>query len=874
MNKKDTIVPPLLARKLLKWFAGKADLEDIQGDLDEVYGLKREQKGRLKADFGYWKQVLSLLFSYGLKKRKKGASYSSYYHKNSIAMLKNYFKIAFRSFSKHKLFTSLNVFGLALGMSVCLLALTISVAIYRSDEFHEHKDRIYQLNTYVADENEDKTFGSVFHAVGNHVKENYSFVEEVVNIQSEFRPVVDHHGTDLDFRGYFADESFFDVFSFQLISGDPYSALKDPFSMVLTEKTAKKLFRDENPIGKTVKTDMGDFTITGVMKDLKQTHFFFEMLASYETYRELVSADLNNDWFNFKNNYAYILVQDGIKKKQLDGALEETSKRASLFHPDQTVKFESVGLTEVVPRWNVSNAIGIGWDQPSLIFFLSIGFLILMPAVGNHTNLSIARALKRAKEIGVRKVVGAEKFQIKAQFIVETVLMALLALGGAYLFMIPMKNEFLSMVNAAQVLDMEMNFFQIITFIIFTLLVGVFAGYFPAQYFARLNPIQTLKGEIKNGKSNVSGFKKGLFVFQFFLSLVFIIGVAAIGKQYSYALNNNHGFESDNILTVPFSGIDKQVAINELQNHPDVKAITASSNLPGVFQPNRVLVTSNEVDTIQALQVFIADEFVQQMKMKLDWGESDAIQLSNQNEELVLVNEQFITSLKVFNQQKDTLRFTLADGTNCRVVGILEDFNFEPLSEDINPLMMRYSLEQSNYVLLTVNSPNIKRTMAELEDLWRGIDQKQGFQATFLDDEIEDAYYMLVAQMKFFSVLSVLAIVIACLGLLGMVSYTTENRTKEIAVRKIMGATDRSLYYLLTKDFIKLIAISAVIAIPFSYLFYDKVFLYFLIRYGTGLGIIEIAASIAFLFTVGIASIYWQTSKVTKANPATKLRYE
>lgn len=874
MNKKDSNIPPRLASKLLKWYAGRADLEDIQGDLDEVYELNRTQFNKFKSDLMYWRQVASLLFSYGLKKRKKGASYSSFYDKNSLAMLKNYFKIAIRSFAKHKLFTSLNVFGLALGMSVCLLALTISVAIYRSDDFHEHKDRIYQLNTYVADENVDKTFGSIFHAVGNHVKENYSFVEEVVNIQSSFRPVVDHHGTDLNFRGYFANESFFDVFSFQLLSGDPYSALKDPFSVVLTETTAKKLFRDENPLGKTIETDMGAYTITGVMKDLKQTHLYFEMLASYSTYSELATSDLKNDWVNYRNNYAYVLLQEGIKKKQLDGALVETSERASLFHPDQTVEFKSVGLTEVVPRWNISNAIGIGWDQPSLIFFLSIGFLILLPAVGNHTNLSIARALKRAKEIGVRKVVGAEKFQIKAQFIVETVLMALLALGGAYLFMIPMRNEFLSMVNMAQVLDMDMNFYQIATFIIFTLVVGVFAGYFPAKYFARLNPIQTLKGEIKNGKSNVSGFKKGLFVFQFFLSLVFIIGVAAIGKQYSYALNNNHGFESDNVLTVPFSGIDKQVAINELQNHPDVKAITASSNLPGIVQRNRVMATSNDVDTIQAIQVFIADQYVKQMKMELAWGESEGIQLSNQNEELVLVNEQFITALKVFNEQKDTLRFTLEDGTNCRVVGILKDFNFEPLSEDINPLMMRYSLDESNYVLLTVNSANIKRTMAELEDIWRGIDQKQGFQASFLDDEIEDAYFLLVVQMKFFSVLSVLAITIACLGLLGMVSYTTENRTKEIAVRKIMGATDKSLYYLLTKDFIKLIVIAAVIAIPFSYLFYDKVFLYFLIRYGTGLGVIEIVVSIVFLFMVGAVSIYWQTSKVTKANPATKLRYE
>ncbi|MEM7298329.1 MAG: FtsX-like permease family protein, partial [Bacteroidota bacterium] len=247
---------------------------------------------------------------------------------------------------------------------------------------------------------------------------------------------------------------------------------------------------------------------------------------------------------------------------------------------------------------------------------------------------------------------------------------------------------------------------------------------------------------------------------------------------------------------------------------------------------------------------------------------------SNQNEEMVLVNEQFMKSIAIFNVQKDSLTFTTDKGEKCRIVGILEDFNFEPLSEHISPIIFRYSLEESAYALLTINSTDIKKTIKEMGTIWSNIDQEIRFEATFLDDEMENAYYFLRVQLKFFSFLSALAITISCLGLLGMVSYTTENRIKEIAVRKIMGATDRSLYYLLTKDFLRLIAIASVIAIPFSYVFYDKLFLYFLIKYGTGLGILEVLLSIVFLFMVGISSIYFQTAKVTKANPATKLRYE
>ncbi|MEM0940828.1 MAG: ABC transporter permease [Bacteroidota bacterium] len=868
-------IPPKNAQRLLRRFAGRADLEDILGDMDEIYSCNLKDAKEWQADLNYWRQVCSLLFSYGFKKRKISAAYAHYYSQNSIAMFKNYFKIAIRNFAKHKLFTTLNVFGLALGMSICLIALTVTVTVHLMDEFHQNKARIYQINTSIKGEANKTFYSSTFPATSDYLIQNYPFVEAVVDIQSGFKPVVDHHGQLFDFSGYFAGEAFFNVFSFNLIQGNPNAVLKDPFSMVLTEKTAKKLFGDESALGKTIKTDLGTFNVTGVMEDLYQTHFFFEMLTSYETYKKLSVTDLKNDWLNFRNHYAYTLLYEGTETSQLAAALAETAEIADAYYPDESIELRFIEVSNIVPhKWNNNNALGVGWEEKALVFFIAIGILILMPSIFNHTNLSIARSLKRAKEIGIRKVMGVQKKQIKTQLIIETMLMTLLALIISFFIMVPMKEFLLEMVYFSEVVDTDLNIYQGLVFVGFALLVGLIAGIFPAQYFARLNPVQTLKGEVLNGKNKVAGYKKGLFVFQFFMSLVFVTGVAAIGKQYKFVLNNNHGFESNNVLSIPFSDIDKQILMNELSKHPDVKAVTASSNLPGLRSSERIQVSSNRIDSIDVMQVYVADNFVEQMKMELIWGESKAISRSNQNEELVLVNQRLIQSLKVFYTQADTLRFTMADGTKCRVVGILKDFNFEPLSELISPLIMRYSLEKSNYALVTVNSPNIKRTITDLELIWSDIDQNRTFRATFLDDEIEEAYFIFVAQLKFFSVLSILAITISCLGLLGMVSYTTENRTKEIAVRKIMGATKASLFYQLTKDFLKLIAIAALLAIPFSYVFYDKIFLHFLIRYGTGLGVIEVVISILFLFMVGAASIYWQTAKVTKANPATKLRYQ
>ncbi|MEP3390004.1 MAG: ABC transporter permease [Reichenbachiella sp.] len=875
MNRKRDIQPPYWPKRLLQWWSEKADIEDLVGDLDEYFEYHVEEKGAFRAQLIYLKEALALIFSYALRKRKRSASYSIFYNSNSISMFNNYFKIAYRNFSKHKFFTTINVVGLALGMSISLLVLSLTYAIYKSDDWQENKDRIYQINTFIGDESKTKTFGSTFHAVGDHLKDNYPFIDEAVKIKDGFDPTIKRQAGEMEFHGHFASASFFQVFSYPLISGNPKTALSKPYSIVLTQTAAEELFRDEDPIDKVLETELGSFTVTGVMADLRQTHLFFQVLASYETFEEIQeSSDLKSDWTNFRDNYVYALLKPETGQETLTNSLKQVSQVAAEFHPNQTIELESIVLTEAVPRWNISNAIGIGWDQPSLIFFMSIGLLILLPAIFNYTNLSIARALKRGKEIGIRKVVGAEKFQIKSQFIIETILLALLSLVISFFIFDRIQKEFLDILGSSQVLDTSINLGLISIFILFAVVIGALVGIFPATYFSRLNPVHTLKGGLQSKSIHVSHIKKGLLVFQFFLSLVFIIGVCTITREYVYVLNSNHGFNSNHIVSIPFQEIDKQLVINELKSHPDVKAISTTSHLPGILLPSWVEATPNDIDTLDIKQVFIGDNYIEQMDMKLLWGEDKRLNLSNKNQEMVLVNETFMKSASVFDVQQDSLTFTLEDGIRCRIAGVLEDFNFEPLDQLIRPQVFRYSVDNSSYALLTINSTDITQTLLDLDYLWSSIDQEAHFEPAFLDDKIEEAYYFLRIQIKFFSFLSAFAISISCLGLLGMVSYTTENKTKEIAIRKIMGASSPSLYFLLTKDFIRLILISSMIAIPFSYVFYDKLFLYFLLRYGNGLGVLEVIISIAFLFSVGFASIYWQTRKVAHANPANNLRYE
>jgi ABC-type antimicrobial peptide transport system permease subunit len=262
------------------------------------------------------------------------------------------------------------------------------------------------------------------------------------------------------------------------------------------------------------------------------------------------------------------------------------------------------------------------------------------------------------------------------------------------------------------------------------------------------------------------------------------------------------------------------------------------------------------------------------MKMKLAWGTTGSEQQSSANEEEVLVNQKFVAALNVFGGRTDSLRFVTSEGKHCKIVGILKDFNFEPLNEDIVPILFRYSLEHSNYALLTVAPDHIRATIADLDGIWSGIDQKIPFHCYFLNDEVDKAYKYIIASFKMFSFLSAMAISISCLGLLGMVAFNTENRTKEIAIRKILGATNKSLYYVLSKEFVNMIAIAIMLAVPLSYFFYDRLFLPLLMKNSAGLGIIEVIVGIAVLLSMGLAAIYFQTSKVANANPAGSLRTE
>ncbi|MFY0598840.1 MAG: ABC transporter permease [Cyclobacteriaceae bacterium] len=870
--KKDLSNPPRLAEIIFAWIVGRADLEDIQGDLDEVFYQDLDKKGSFRAKANYWVQVVSLFFSYALKKRKSNASFSPYSASSGWGIFKNYFKVAFRSLVKERLFTTINIVGLAVGMSVNLLIIAILSQVLQFDDFHINKDHIYRVLTEVEDENGKYTYASTFEPVYEGFSKDYSGIKQIVCVDNKFNPTIQHYDEKITLSGAQVDASFFEVFSFDLAKGNKFTALAEPNSIVLSRKIAEKLFRNEDAFGKVIEIHNEPYEVTGILKDHpKQTHLNFDVLVSFNSNDNDVAAD---KWSNYRYAYTYLMLDETKKPSDFDFALSDLNLKINSQNDKASVRLSLQPLKDISPGGNIYNDnTPFDWITCVLLFFL--GLLILIPACFNYTNLTIARALKRAKEIGIRKVVGSHKWQIAYQFIVEAILVTLIALLGSVVIFNVIRDEFLSMVIGAETLDLTLSWSLILWFVCFGVLAGIVAGLFPAIYLSRIKPLEAIRSELKSNSVSISSIRKTLVIFQFSVSIVFIIGVAVVIKQYRDLLNYDLGFNKQNTLAIPTKGTDSQILINEFGTISEISAISRSSDLPGlgVASEVRVFVSENPNDSVLAHQIFVDEAFISSLGFEMLWEKSDA-RFTSKGFEQVFANEAFMRRLRSLHSSSDRLGFVVDQKHPLAVSGVLQDFNFMPLNATISPLIIRFAPEKSNYVLAVLDTRKPTEVLNLLEQKWDNVNPSVPFESFFLEDQIQTSYRSAFLMIKIFSFLGLLSITVSCLGLLGIVVYMTENRIKEVAIRKIMGASASDLYTLLGKSFIKLLTLSALIAIPIAYLLYDKVVVLLINKYSVGVGWIEFMAGIAIVLVLGILPVFWMVTKVSGINPAVNLRNE
>ncbi len=822
-------------------------------------------------------------------------------------MIFNYLKVGIRNILKHKVFSFINVFGLAAAMSVCMLIILMLADQKSSDRFNTNRENTYRI---LCDKPDFRNpYATSPFPLAGALKANDPVVKEVTHLVMGVGGDAVYDQQSVEMRGYFADPAFFDIFSFELQNGNREEALRAPNSMVITAEIAHRLFNNANPIGKAVAfTDRGlsiyegqsvastsipwgNYTITGVIADKQyKSHLKFDVLVSASSLQVLIAnnefENLTGDWKNLYRCFTYALVKSGKTEADLNASL------VPLTAPFVTGISELKGLTMTGQRLTaISPGILLG-NEPNIVlprviyYFLSIlALVIMLSACLNYTNLSIARALTRAKEIGIRKVNGARRKNIILQFLSESILTALFALGMAILILLFLRAAFLNLwVNQYLHFDLRGSLSVYAWFGGLALLIGLISGLYPALYLSGFQPVKALRN-FSSMRAGKLGLRKVLSVFQFVVSLIFIISSILIFFRSSHFLIFQYGFDSKNIVNVNLQGNDYRRAMAELSSVTGVEKVSACDYVPvtgrnegtSLKRAIRTGSTKNAPDPqddYKGMSIIKTDaNFVGNLDLKLIAGKN--FPADDTAGRYILVNETAVKALG-FTYPADIIGQPLLssgnDSTSLVVAGVVRDFHMNLDHDQIDPLVLQNKPALFKYVNIRLAPGNLRTTMAALDKKWKGIDPVHPFKYQFFDDQLA------TTSQGFFDIVSILgfmafvAVTIACLGMLGMATYTTERRIKEVGIRKTLGADNFGIVLLLSKAFIRVLLIAILIAAPLSYIINNLWLRNFPNRVDFGLG--TILSGSAVLLLLGLITVGSQTLNAARRNPVGALRME
>jgi putative ABC transport system permease protein len=810
-------------------------------------------------------------------------------------MIKNYFKIALRNLSKNKTFSFINIIGLAVSMSVCLLIISIIADQKSYDQFHANKNRIYRILTYGKGGNDFKTASSAF-PLAKKLQQEYTGIEQSASLVRNIGGDILYKENAASGGGYFADGQLFKILDFKLIKGDAVSALQNPFSLVIAEDLAQQLFSNDDPIGKIVQfndkginpggpekgnreTAFGQFTITGVLQNPPgKTHLPFKLLASLSTLPALaiekkIGFDAN-DWNNVWTNYTYVLLDKNRNKDELQNDLDKIS--TSQFPKDNVnqYQFKAQALPDITPCEPIGNMTNISMPTTLLLIISILGMIVMLSACLNYTNLSVARSLTRAKEVGLRKVAGATRTQIFLQFISEAVIVSLVSLVLAVGLLKFLKSVFTGLwLNQFLNISFQQSGSLFLIFIAFSILIGFIAGLLPSVYISAYNPIVMLKnfGGIKLFKRLT--LRKVLLVIQFCVSLVFIISTSVLYKQTNHILNFNYGFDKNNIVDVNlykpenYQRFAQAVAVNK-----DITGISACSFLPATGTQNgtQIYKTEKLKDSLQISFLDIDAKFIDVFNLKLLAGKTLPEMPDTAGERYVVINETLVQEFNYGSAISAVGQRILIEGNTVEIVGVVKDFQFLDVTRKMRPLVLRNRPNTFGFANIKVSGTNTAATIAFLEKTWKKVNPDTKFEYQFFDQQLLFTHSMLSDAAKILGTLSLLAVLISCFGLLGMAAYTAETRAKEISIRKVVGSNVSQIIVLLTKGFVKLLLIATVIAVPLAYFINNMWLQFFASRVSVSIGILLMG--ILLMLFISLLTVFSQSLKAAYANPVKNLK--
>jgi len=883
--------PPHRTLRFLRWFCREDYIDEIEGDLIELFEKRTEESPRKAKRQFTWDVIKSL-------RLRNIRSFNRYKNSNYIAMFKHSLLIAFRNFKKYQAFSFINVFGLAVAMSVCLLIILMLADQMQFDQFHVKKDRIYRIIS-------QKEAGSLPYAtspepLADALETKHLVAEKTTQLIMGLGGDATYNEHTQTMRGFFADPAFFDVLSFQLEKGNPEYALQKPNSLIITSEFASRLFGTEDPIGKSVEfndrglphlkisgvdsppVDWGKFTITGVFKDENlKTHLQFDALLSASTMQSLIRDDKlkdhRNDWDYHFNCYTYVLLD----KKKNENELQEALNALAADNYPELEGFEEFNLSpqaigEITPGPIMSNISSFSLPIEGYYLLAFLAFVVMASACLNYTNLSIARILTRAKEIGVRKVTGASRKNLIIQFLIESVLISFLALLVAIGLLLLIKPAFMGLwVNQYLNFDLQENFTVYFLFAAFALIVGIFAGVFPAFQMSKLMPVKVLNS-FNTMRAGKLGLRKILIGLQFVFALFFIVTSILIYDQLKHFLEFEYGFTSENIVNIELQSNDHIITANEFSSVSGVSAISACGYIPATGISYGISLKKEGQDEYESLNRLPVDEnYLENLDLKLIAGRN-LPPINQSGDKYIIVNEA-ATKHFGYEQPADIIGKVFEVKKNeksLEVIGVVKDFRYSLLmiDDEIKPLVLRNQPEEFSYLNLKIASVDLMGTITKLEDKWESLDKVHPFKYQFFDEQLANTNQIFVDLISIIGVFAFLAITIACLGLLGMATYSAERRMKEVSIRKVLGAENYSIAYLLSKEFIKLLAISVLISAPLSYFLNNLWLENFANRVEFGFSTILLGTVI--LFVLGMLTIGSQTLRASVKNPVDSLKAE
>ena len=818
-------------------------------------------------------------------------------------MLRNYLKIALRNLAKNKVFSFINIFGLSVGLTCCIL---ISLYIYHEisyDTYHKNANRIFRLGTVFIDQGVGEPDANTSAPLGKLIQQEYPEVEasaRLLNLFRDDKTLLQVTGNDsklksfYETKGFLADSNFFQILTYHFKEGDAKTALLEPNSVVINEEIAQKLFGKESAINKIVwirSSTNGDtsFRVTGVFSNPPgPSHLDARFFMSFKGGRMNRFANDNPSLLNNNMFYTYLLLKNssdgnklaakfpGFVQRHLGNELKQMGKERKYF---------LTPVPDIYLSGIAKNSIIAGGSKTTLFILGSIAILTLLIACINFMNLSTANSAKRAAEVGVRKVLGAQKQSLLRQFLGESLIMAGIALILALIFSFLLLPVFEQVSGKTLIISFEQKIILGGSFFLLALITGLLAGSYPAFYLSSFRPIKVLKGKFSNSLAAIS-LRKGLVVFQFIISIVLIIASIVIAKQMGYMQQKDLGFQKEQQVVIPLrTSMAKnsvQAFKDEISNNTSISSIGTSMAYPGIFNPQDWLMyrqgqTMNNSKTVYIN--LVDNSFLQTLGVKVVAGRLFSKEFAADTLTSFVINEEAVKEFGFASPQDAVGKWLAADwdGEQNRftIVGVVRNFHFKDLHESIEPFAFRFYNDADagfNYLIAHSNGVNIKQSLSVLENTWKKLNPNEPFEYSFLDQDFQKNYESESKQASLINYFTIIAIIISCLGLFGLATFTAEQRRKEIGIRKVLGASVSGLVALLSKDFLRLVIIAVIIASPLAWYAMHKWLQNF--AYQTSITWQVFALTALMAVVIAFVTISFQAIKAAIVNPVRSIRTE